>query len=104
MPTPSKGNSGTHQLTFKVTLSKAVSVPVTVHWTTANSSATAPSDFTAASGTLTFAPGQTTRTISVTIKGDKTKEPSEVFFVLLNQPHNAIIADPNASGGIINDD
>ncbi len=99
-----EGNSGTHPLTFNVTLSKAVSVPVTVHWTTANSSATAPSDFTAASGTLTFAPGQTTRTISVTIKGDKTKEASEVFFVLLNQPHNATIADPNASGGIINDD
>jgi len=99
-----EGNSGTHPLTFTVTLSKAVSVPVTVRWTTANSSATAPSDFTAASGTLTFAPGQTTRTISVTVKGDRTKEASEVFFVLLNQPHNATIADPNASGGIINDD
>ncbi len=99
-----EGNSGSHLLNFKVTLSKPVSVPVTVHWTTANGSATAPSDYTASSGTLTFAAGQSTATISVAVKGDRTKEPSEVFFVLLNQPHNATISDPNASGGIINDD
>lgn len=99
-----EGNSGTHPLTFTVTLVKAVSVPVTVHWMTADNTAKAPSDYVAGSGTLSFAPGQTSGTISVLIKGDRMKEPNEVFFVLLDSPHNATIADGSGTGGILNDD
>jgi len=99
-----EGNSGTHPLNFTVTLSKAVSVPVSVHWATANSSAKAPGDYVAGSGILTFAPGQTSGSVSVLVKGDQMKEPDEVFFVNLNQPHNATIADSSGAGGIINDD
>jgi hypothetical protein len=99
-----EGNSRTHPLNFTVTLSKAVSVPVSVHWATANNSAKAPADYVAGSGILTFAPGQTSGSVSVLVKGDRMKEPDEVFFVNLNQPHNATIADSSGAGGIINDD
>jgi hypothetical protein len=99
-----EGNSGTHPLTFTVTLSQAVTVPVTVDWMTANGSAKAPSDYIAGSGTLTFAPGQTSSTLNVLVKGDRIKEPNEVFFVLLDNPHKATIADPSGTGGIMNDD
>ena len=53
-----EGNSGTTPFTFNVTLSTASASPVTVSYATANGSAAAPSDFTATSGVLTFAPGQ----------------------------------------------
>jgi hypothetical protein len=99
-----EGNSGTHGMGFKVTLSRASSAPVTVKWATADGSAKAPSDYVAASGTLTFAPGQTAKTITVQVKGDKVKEGNEVMFVLLSSPVRATLADPNASGGILNDD
>jgi phospholipase C len=99
-----EGNSGTHGLSFKVTMSRASTIPVSVQWATADGSATAPSDYIAASGTLTFAPGQTTKPITVLVKGDKIKEPNEVFFVLLHSPVGATIADPNGTGGILNDD
>ena len=56
------------------------------------------------SGELTFAPGQTSRTISVTVFGDRQFEPNETFFVNLSQPANAPIADGQAVGTIVNDD
>jgi hypothetical protein len=99
-----EGNSGTHTLAFHVTMGKASTSPVTVHWATAKGTAQSPSDFVAASGTLTFAPGQRSKNVAVAIKVDRVKEPNEVFYVLLSNPHNATIADPNASGGILNDD
>jgi hypothetical protein len=102
--TTTEGAAGTHPLAFHVTLSRSVSVPVTVHWATGNGSARAPGDYVAASGTLTFSPGQTARTLSAGVKGDGVKEPNEVFYMLLSNPHNATTADPNASGGILNDD
>jgi hypothetical protein len=102
--TTTEGQSGTHPLTFHVTLSRASTIPVSVKWVTADGSARAPSDYVAGAGTLTFAPGQTTKPIAVQIRGDRIKEPNEVFFVLLHNPVGATIADPNATGGILNDD
>jgi hypothetical protein len=99
-----EGNFGTHAVTLPVTLDKAVSVSVTVHWSTVGSSAKAPSDFAATSGTLTFAPGQTSRTVSVTVKGDRQREPSERFAVRLTDPTNATIADGFGVATIVNDD
>ena len=66
--------------------------------------ATAPSDFVANSGVLTFSPGQTHGSVTVQIKGDRVKEPNEVFYVLLTNAHNATIGTPNAVGGILSDD
>lgn len=99
-----EGNSGTSPLTFRVTLSRVSTVPVTVRWATANSSATAPSDYTAASGTVTFAPGQTVGTLTVQVRGDRAKEGNESFLVVLGHPSKATIADGKATGGIRNDD
>jgi len=61
-------------------------------------------DYAAVSGTLTFAPGETTKTIVVSITGDTKKEKDETFFVNLSGPSNATIADGQGRGTIINDD
>ena len=99
-----EGNSGTHPINFPVRLSKVATVAVTVHYQTADGSAKAGSDYIAKSGTLTIAKGAKSGVISVLVKGDKVKEPSETFFVTLSNATNAYIADPNASGVIKNDD
>ena len=51
----------------------------------------------AATGTVTFAPGQLNKTISILIKGDKVKERNEPFIVTLYSPSNATISDPNGT-------
>jgi uncharacterized delta-60 repeat protein len=103
--TKTEGNSGTTQTYgFKVTLSKAGTSTITVHYATANGTAVAPGDYTAKSGTLTFSVGQVSKTISVVVKGDNAVEPNEVFFVNLDSPTNATIADPQGVGTILNND
>jgi len=99
-----EGNSGTSTATFTVTLSAASSSPVTVKYNTANGTATAGSDYLAASGTLTFAAGQTSKTVSVTINGDTTAESDETYLVALTDPSGATIARGQATGTIRNDD
>ena len=76
-----EGNAGTKTLQVPVSLSTASSLPVRVTWTTGNSTARAPSDYVARSGTVTFAPGETSKSVSVTIKGDTLVEPDELFLV-----------------------
>ena len=71
-----EGNSGTTNVNFTVTLSAAASVPVTVNYATADGTATAGSDYMATSGTLTFAAGSTTGTISVPVTGDTLMSPT----------------------------
>jgi CSLREA domain-containing protein len=88
--------------TFTVTLSAASAQAVTVNYATANGTATAPADYTAATGTLTFAPGVTTRTIAVTVKSDAADEVVETFAVNLTAPTNATILD-GAATGTVND-
>src|SRR5262249_45180372 len=78
-----EGNSGTTLFVFTVTLSAASDAPVTVNFATANGSATAGEDYDAKSGTLTFAPGETSKTITVVVRGDKKKEGDETFSVNL---------------------
>lgn len=102
--TIAEGASGTSIANFTVSLSAASSNTVTVNYATANNTAAAGSDYGAASGTLTFTPGQTSRTISVTINGDTTLEPNETFFVNLTSPSNATISDSQGTGTITNDD
>jgi hypothetical protein len=80
----SEGNTGTTSATFTVTLSASSTSPVTVTYATANGTATAGSDYQAASGTLTFAPGETSKTITVLVYGDRVPEPNETFFVNLS--------------------
>jgi subtilisin family serine protease len=99
-----EGNSGTKTATFIATLSAASTSVVTVNFATANGTATAGSDYVASSGTLTFAPGETTKTINVTINGDTTFEANETYFVNLSSPSNATLNDSQGSGTIVNDD
>ncbi|MDT5014654.1 MAG: hypothetical protein QOD39_814 [Mycobacterium sp.] len=102
--TVSEGNSGTSNLNFNVTLSKASTSPVTVGCTTANGTATAGQDYTAKSGSVAFAAGETTKTVTVAIAGDTTVEPNETLTVTLSNPSGATIADGSAVGTITNDD
>ena len=77
--TITEGNAGTSVATFNVLLSPASSQTVTVNYATANNTATAGSDYVAASGTLTFAPGQQSQPVSITINGDTNVEPERDF-------------------------
>ena len=87
-----------------MTLSQSSNAVVTVNYATSNGAALAPSDYTAASGTLTFQPGETSRTISVSIKGDHKREANETFSVQLSNAVGATIDDGVAAVTILNDD
>ncbi|HEX7832426.1 MAG TPA: Calx-beta domain-containing protein, partial [Thermoanaerobaculia bacterium] len=99
-----EGDSGATVFTFPVTLDAAASVPVSVAWSASAGSASATSDFVAASGTLVFAPGMTSQSISIAVHGDDKHEPDETFAVTLSAPSNGTLADANAIGTIRNDD
>jgi len=99
-----EGNSGTTNAVFTVTLSSASTKTVTVSYSTANNTATAGSDYVASVGTLTFNPGETSKTISVLVNGDTMVEGNEMFFVDLTSATNATIADGQGVGTIIDDD
>ncbi|MDP1806495.1 MAG: cellulose binding domain-containing protein, partial [Acidimicrobiales bacterium] len=99
-----EGSAGTSQLAFTVTLSQAAAGPVTVHYSTANGTATAGLDYGAQSGTLTFAAGETSKTIQVVIAGDIAVEANEALTLSLSAPSGATIADGSAVGTITNDD
>jgi hypothetical protein len=102
--TVTEGNSGTVNAVFTAALSASSASTVTVAYATSNGTATAGSDYVAASGSVTFTPGQTTRTISVTVNGDTLFEPDETFFVDLSSASNAVISDAQGQGTINNDD
>src|SRR5207253_1226750 len=99
-----EGDSGTKTMTFTVTPSSASNLTVTVNFATANGTATAPSDYLATSGTLTFNPGDLTKTLNVTINGDQLFEPDETFTVNLSNPVNTAISKATGIGTILNDD
>jgi hypothetical protein len=99
-----EGNTGTLADIFTVTLSTASTQPVTVAYATGYGTATAGSDYQAASGTLTFAPGETSKTITVLVNGDRLSEPNETFFVNLSTPTNATITKGQGVGTILDDE
>ena len=100
-----EGNSGSKSMTFTVTLSQVSSKEVRVNYATANDSAkTGDNDYKSKSGTLRFAPGETTKTISITINGDKKFESDENFKMKLSNAINAEFADSQGIGTILNDD
>jgi hypothetical protein len=102
--TVTEGNTGTTSATFTVTLSAASSQMITVAYATGDGSATAGSDYQAASSTLTFAPGETTKTITVPVIGDRSGEPNEMLVVNLSSPTNATVADGQGVGTIVDDE
>jgi hypothetical protein len=102
--TITEGNTGTQAANFIVTLSAASAQPVTVTYATADGTATAGDDYQAAAVTLTFGPGETSKTINVLVNGDRIGEPDETFFVNLSGPTNATIADGQGVGTILDNE
>ena len=91
-------------LAFTVTLSPASGQEVTVAYATAGGTATEGTDYTAASGTLTFAAGEATKTVSVTLADDSLDEPEEAFELRLSAAVNATLARGTATGTITDND
>ena len=95
-----EGTSGARTATLTVSLSAPSASPVTVSYATANGTATAPTDYTAKSGTLTFAPGSTSQTIAVTVKADSDGAALQVFTVNLSAASGATIVHGTGKGKI----
>ncbi len=93
------GQSAT--MTFRVTLAPAVTRPVTVNWATADGTATAAKDYAAGSGTLSFAAGETAKTLPITLLADELAESNETFVVNLSGAVGATVADAQALGTIV---
>src|SRR5262249_28651774 len=100
--TVAEGNDGTALAAFTVSLTGAQTADtVTVRYATANGTASAGSDYVAASGLLTFAPGQTVQTVTLLVLGDTINEYNETFLVNLSSAVNAGIADSQGVATII---
>jgi hypothetical protein len=99
-----EGDAGVTLATFTVTRTGGTGA-FTVDFATVDNTAVAGSDFTATSGTLTFAEGQETQTITVEVTGDTAAEPGERFFVALDDATgDVILADSLGEGTIVSDD
>ena len=102
--TVAEGNSGSTAMAFTVSLSKAQDAAVTVNYATANGTATAGQDYSAASGALTFAPGVVSQQVTIAVAGDTVVEPSETLTLTLSNPSGATLGTATATGTITNDD
>jgi hypothetical protein len=101
----SEGNSGTKNLNFVLSLSAPAGQVVTVNYATADGTATVVgNDYTASSGTASFAPGATGSIISVPIIGDTTVELDEILTINLTNAVGATLAVASAVGTVFNDD
>ena len=96
-----EGNGGTTSAVFTVRLSAASGQVVTVDYTTADGPATAPADYIATAGSLSFPAGTTTLTITIPVIGDLLDEANETFLVRLSSP---AVGDAQATGTILDDD
>jgi hypothetical protein len=99
-----EADHGTVNAVFTVTLSEPATGAVSVNYGTADGTARASHDYEAAAGTLTFAPGETSKTITIAIKGDNNVEANETFFLNLSAAVNADIGDGQGLGTILNND
>ena len=91
-------------LAFVVTLERAASGTVTVDYATADGTATAGADYTATSGTLRFAAGETSKTVSVTVLDDAHDDGGETVTLTLSNPSGGRLTDGQATGTIENRD
>jgi hypothetical protein len=100
--TVSEPAAGSASTIFTITLSRTSTVAISVDFSTADGSASAGSDYLAAVGTVNFAPGETTKTVTVTVFGDAITESPETFAVnLANAQGGAVIPDKQGIGTIL---
>ncbi len=102
--TVTEGDSGTSVATFTVSLSAASAKPITVDFATADGTATAGADYEATSGTLSWTPGEVTKTVAVTIDADLLDEANETFTMNLTNPTNATVSTASRTGTITDND
>ena len=104
--TRAEGKNGKTAFSFTVTLSAAYDQPVTVSFQTVNGTATTgDNDYVARTGTITFQPGETTKTITIDVKGDSKREADEFFYVdLFGNSSNSVLDKKRGIGTILNDD
>lgn len=95
-----EGNGSVTPMTFTVTLNAPAGTSVQAAYATAGGTATAGVDFTPAQGVLTFAPGETTRTVTVGVIGDTEFEENETFTLTVTSAGASV----TATGTILNDD
>ena len=100
-PSAVEGNAGTTSLAFLVTLTAPAAATVQATYNTSNGTATAGSDYQAASGTLTFPPGQTTQIVNVIVNGDTAFEANETMTLTVTPAGGAPVS---GTGTIVNDD
>jgi Calx-beta domain len=99
-----EGDSGTVNASFEVKLSHSSDSAISVAWASADGTALQPGDYAAAGGSVNFAAGEDTKTVTVPVKGDAIDELDERFAVSLSAPSGANIADGAGSGTIQDDD
>jgi hypothetical protein len=94
----------THSATFTVSLTAPAKTNVTVRYATANGSALSGSDYSARSGSLTFSPGQVSKTVAVPLVTETRDEATETFSMGLSGPVGATISDSSGTGTIVDND
>jgi hypothetical protein len=90
-------NEGAATVTVTVTKTGSTALAATVHYATSDGSAVAPGDYGSTSGDLTFAPGETSKNVTVPITDDNVFEANENFGVTLSVPGNATLGSPSAA-------
>lgn len=100
-----EGDSGTTTLNFGFGLNAPAGAGgVTIQYATADGTATAGSDYVAASGTVVIPQGATSTTIAITVNADTVSEPDETFFVNITGVSGAVVSDAQGLGTLQNDD
>ncbi len=102
--TRNEGDVGDATATFVITLTGSTDLAATVDVATADGTATAPADFAPLATTVTFAPGETTKTVDVMVHGESIFENDEDFSVQLSNPTDAVVGTATGTGTIVNDD
>jgi hypothetical protein len=99
-----EGNLGRRTFSMTVSLNAPSTLPVSVHYQTQSASARAGSDYLDVRGTLVFAPGQTSKTVTTSVIGDRLRERNEVFLLVLSAATNATLVRSRGMETILNDD
>ena len=99
-----EGNAGLTSAKVEFQLSAPSGQDITVHWETDDRTAFAPFDYGADSGTVTFQPGQTERSVHIPVVGDTEVEPDEQFAIRVTSLQHATLGDDGAKVTILNDD